>query len=333
MGPGIFWQFGVLGQEESNRCLRCHAPLAEQKALLAQGQGWRNAPASQPPAYVGADLHRQGLVCAACHVRGHQRFGPPSGAARAAAPAVTPHGGFVASPAFKDSRFCATCHQFPPQGRALSGKLLENTFEEWRTSRAAREGRTCQQCHMPGRRHLWRGIHDPATVRAALLRRLDVVRLSRERARVTATLINAGAGHFLPTYLVPKIFVSLSLEPKRGPAREIARRTIGRTANEELSHELEDTRIPPDGKFVVEAEVDLPAGVSAVELRVEVAPGEHYERMFQSMLQRSDLKLDTLSRALLQDALRAARAKRYRLDRLVLTVPERPGVAAERVAN
>jgi len=333
MGPGIFWQFGVLGQEESNRCLRCHAPLAEQKALLAQGQGWRNAPALQPPAYVSADLHRQGLVCAACHVRRHQRFGPPAGPARAEAPIVTPHGGFVVSSAFQDSRFCATCHQFPPQGRALSGKLLENTYEEWRTSRAAHEGRTCQHCHMPARRHLWRGIHDPATVRAALVRRLEVVRLSRSRARVTATLVNAGAGHYFPTYVVPKIFVSLLLKPERGSAREIAHRTIGRTANEELSRELGDTRIPPDGESVVDTEVDLPAGASVVELRVEVAPSEHYERMFQSMLRRTDLKLDSLSRALLQDALRAARANRYRLDRLKLTVPERSGLAAERVAN
>jgi hypothetical protein len=333
MGPGIFWQFGVLGQEESNRCLRCHAPLAEQKALLAKGQGWRNAPQSAPPAYVTADLHRQGLVCAACHVRRHQRFGPPPGAAPADAPAVTPHGGFVMSTAFEDSRFCATCHQFPPQGRGLNGKLLEDTYEEWRASRAAREGRTCQKCHMPGRRHLWRGIHDPATLRSSLVRRLEVVRLSQDRARVTATFVNEGAGHFLPTYVVPKIFITLALVAGNGAQREIARRTIGRTADEALTRELEDTRIAPDGKFVVETELELPAGVSSVEMLVEVAPGEHYERMFQAMLGRRDLKLDAVGRGLLQDALHSARAKRYRLDRLVVTVPERLGTTARRVAN
>jgi len=150
---------------------------------------------------------------------------------------------------------------------------------------------------------------------------------------VTATFVNEGAGHFLPTYVVPKIFITLALVAGNGAQREIARRTIGRTADEALTRELEDTRIAPDGKFVVETELELPAGVSSVEMLVEVAPGEHYERMFQAMLGRRDLKLDAVGRGLLQDALHSARAKRYRLDRLVVTVPERLGTTARRVAN
>ncbi|MBK6742366.1 MAG: hypothetical protein IPG66_05050 [Hydrogenophilales bacterium] len=78
MGPGIRWQFELLGQNETNRCLRCHAPLAEQKALVARQMGWPNAPAAALPDYVPADLADTGLSCAACHVRGHQRFGPPN---------------------------------------------------------------------------------------------------------------------------------------------------------------------------------------------------------------------------------------------------------------
>lgn len=31
MGPGIGWQLKLMSQEQGNRCLRCHAPLAEQK--------------------------------------------------------------------------------------------------------------------------------------------------------------------------------------------------------------------------------------------------------------------------------------------------------------
>src|SRR5674476_516315 len=50
IGPGILWQFRVLSQDESNSCLRCHAPLAEQKALMALQQGWTNAPKSPAPA-------------------------------------------------------------------------------------------------------------------------------------------------------------------------------------------------------------------------------------------------------------------------------------------
>ena len=72
------------------------------------------------------------------------------------------------TPACLSSEFCQSCHQFAPDGLALNGKLLENTYAEWKASRFAREGVQCQDCHMPDRRHLWRGIHDPAMVRSGL---------------------------------------------------------------------------------------------------------------------------------------------------------------------
>ena len=44
----------LMNQDQGNRCLRCHAPLAEQKALLALELGWPNAPKQPPPDYVPA---------------------------------------------------------------------------------------------------------------------------------------------------------------------------------------------------------------------------------------------------------------------------------------
>ncbi|MDA8363683.1 MAG: multiheme c-type cytochrome, partial [Gammaproteobacteria bacterium] len=163
VGPGLLWQFPLMNQQSANRCLRCHAPLAEQKALAAMEFHWPNAPSTPPPAYVGRQLFHQGLVCAACHVRQQHRFGPPPppGMPPGNTPGL-PHDGFTVSTAFQHSRFCATCHQSRPGGRGLDGKPFENTYAEWRASRFAREGVTCQSCHMPHRRHLWRGIHDPA---------------------------------------------------------------------------------------------------------------------------------------------------------------------------
>src|SRR5207249_4863664 len=85
------------------------------------------------------------------------------------APSETlPHNGVTRTPAFLRSEFCQSCHQFTPEGFALNGKLLENTYAEWKASRFAREGVQCQDCHMPDRRHLWRGIHDPEMVRSGL---------------------------------------------------------------------------------------------------------------------------------------------------------------------
>lgn len=328
MGPGILWQLAVFPPEQANRCLRCHAPLAEQKALVARERGWPNAPATPPPAYVPEDLHRQGLVCAACHVRAHRRYGPP--ARRPPEPDATAHGGFEPAEAFGDSRFCATCHQFRSDGPSLNGKLLENTYEEWRMSRAAPAGQTCQSCHMPERRHLWRGIHDAGTVQAALGRELRVARMSASRARVEAKLENVGAGHRLPTYLVPKLYVTLRLIGGEGASQVLARHIIGRTANVDLTRETADTRLAQGETLSLAAEF-VPGGNTAVVLEVDVAPAEHYERMFTAMLERYP-DLVPSARAQLVEALDEARAKRYALPSLELRVPSKIGATA-RVAN
>ena len=127
-------------------CPACRAGPADPRQRRARAQP-RSGHASQS----------QGVVCASCHVRGHQRFGPPrrDGTVASRAPRESlPHNGLTRTTAFLRSEFCASCHQFAPNGLALNGKLLENTFEEWRASPAARRGQQCQDCHMPDRRHL-----------------------------------------------------------------------------------------------------------------------------------------------------------------------------------
>jgi hypothetical protein len=331
VGPGILWQLRTMPQHEGNDCLRCHAPLAEQKALMAMERGWPNAPATPPPAWVPPDLHRQGLVCAACHVRRHERFGP--GARAPAPPAATrlPHGGFTGQAAFSDSRFCSACHQFAPDGRQVNGKLLENTYEEWRASRHAREGRQCQTCHMPGRRHLWRGIHDPEMVKRALHREVSASRLDAGRIRVTIALANRDAGHYLPTYVVPKLFVNVYL---RGPGTRmlVGQHVVGRTLNVALDREVADTRLAPDGRQELSFEIAAGPGRWEAILATEVAPGEHYERMFADMRRRNP-GLDEATRALLDEALAKAHAARFHLEEVRVAVPEAPGAGASTVAN
>jgi len=166
MGPGIMGQLVNMAPhatDEHQDCLRCHAPLQEQAAglagALAQAKGGVDTSARGPDS--ARALHEQGLVCAACHMRGYQRYGPPRRDGSTPDRAGTlPHNGWISSAAFEDSRFCAACHQFETGDYALNGKLLENTYQEWQASRYAREGKPCQSCHMPERRHLWRGIHD-----------------------------------------------------------------------------------------------------------------------------------------------------------------------------
>lgn len=305
MGPGIYWQFPLLGQEEGNRCLRCHAPLAEQKALLARDQGWPRAPTTPPPAYVPEGLERQGLVCAACHVRGHVRFGPPAGSAP---DGQVPHGGFVASEAFRDSRFCAHCHQFPDDGPRLAGKLREDTYRQWQASPYAGK-QTCQDCHMPEGKHLWRGIHDPDMVNRALAVELRVEPVGDGEYRAEVVARNQGAGHHFPTYMVPKVYLVLSLTRPGRPDSELAREVIGWMADEAIEREAFDTRIPAGESRRYEHLFRPPDGAWEVELRVDVAPREHYERMFRHSLRQ--VTMPEASAAQLRTAIDEAVATRF----------------------
>lgn len=333
VGPGLLWQLRTFDQANGNACLRCHAPLAEQRALTALERGWPNAPTSPPPAYVPAELHRQGLVCAACHVRQHERYGPLPREGRPQPHPDLPHGGYVPDPAFSDSRFCSTCHQFEPDGRRVNGKLLQDTYEEWRNSPAAAAGQTCQSCHMPQRRHLWRGVHDPEMVARGLRRELTVRRLDAQRIRVEVALTNAGAGHYLPTYVVPKIQISLLLQGER-PAlnRRLGTHVIGRSVDTALAQEAADTRLAPGASHAMAVETAAGPGRWYVVLRTDVAPAEHYERMFAEMDARHP-EFDDTTRGLLQQARQAAVKARFRLADTAIEVPAQPGEQQRVVAN
>lgn len=318
MGPGIGWQLHVMSQPKADACLRCHAPLAEQRSLVAIERGWPNAPRTPPPGYVPPDLHRQGLVCAACHVRRHARFGPPPRqAASAAAGSAAPHGGFSIDPAFQDSRFCAVCHQFASDGARLNGKLIENTYEEWRASAAAKAGQTCQSCHMPDRRHLWRGIHDADMLRQALSASLEVRPDAAGSMRINAVLANVGAGHYLPTYLIPEIVATLELlDPAGRVVSQLARQVIGRQANLQLTQEIADTRIAPGEQVTFGVQLPAPPLPGwSVELRIVVHPGRHYEKLFRGVLEGRELP-PAPATALLRQALQRIAASSYESHRI-----------------
>lgn len=281
MGPGVAGQLTEMWRsdpESARLCLSCHAPLAEQ------------VPGS--PAF-DAGLQAKGLVCAACHVRNHERFGPPrrDGSLDPPVPRESlPHNGVVRTPAFRAAEFCSSCHQFEPDGFALNGKLLENTYAEWKASPAAAQGRQCQDCHMPDRRHLWRGIHDRDTVASAVRISLETERpryRPGEEVRATLIVANVGAGHYLPTYVTPRLLVRLALveasgRELRGSAEE---HPIGREVTLDLSREIRDNRIPPGGhaRFVYTRRVAR-AGLRLVAT-VAVEPDQFYTRFFESLLQ------------------------------------------------
>lgn len=322
MGPGINWQLQLMNQQQGNLCLRCHAPLAEQKALVAIDRQWPNAPAKPVPDWIPSQLSSQGLVCAACHVRHHQRFGPPP---RVAPAEPIPHNGFTTSAAFEDSQFCAACHQHrldnnPPK---INGKLQVDTWQQWKQSPQASAGRHCQSCHMPDRQHLWRGIHDADMTGSALDVQLDIQRVSEQKALVDLVLSNRGAGHHFPTYMVPKVNVTLSLHNQEHTiAEQFYRYVIGWQVNVELTEEQFDTRIAAGESRHLQAPLTLPDSDTdwTVALKIEVEPREHYERTFKNSLQFEQQLSAEVARTLHQ-AIAETEAAQYLLMQQQYKVP------------
>jgi hypothetical protein len=270
MGPGITGQLvemlhgdprGALG------CYTCHAPLAEQRP---------GDPAFDPA------LAAQGLVCAGCHVRAHEHFGPPrrDGSLESAVPRESlPHGGVSRTPAFLASEFCRGCHQFAPGGLALNGKLLENTYEEWKASRFAREGTQCQDCHMPDRRHLWRGIHDPEMVRSGLRITTGAASLHVESVRI---------GHRFPTYVVPRVILRAELLDADGRAIAGTRRehVIAREVTLDLEREVRDTRLVPGATARLDYRAPYDPRARRIRFRVIVEPDAFYTKFFTALLEQ-----------------------------------------------
>jgi hypothetical protein len=288
-GPGVVGQLVEMLQtdpESALDCYRCHAPLTEQQEqLVVKGKLQKNA-AFNP------ELQAKGIACAACHVRRHQRFGPPKrdGSLVSQVPRdQLPHNGVTRTPAFLRSEFCKDCHQFPPDGFALNGKLLENTYNEWKAGPFARQGVQCQECHMPDRRHLWRGIHDREMVSSGLL---ISVESDKERYRagetvgVRLTVTNSKVGHAFPTYVTPRVVASGELINRSGRVLAGSREEaiIGREVTLDLSKEEFDTRLLPGQRFVFQYRRPLPQAGLRLRLALTVYPDHFYTRFFESLL-------------------------------------------------
>jgi Cytochrome c554 and c-prime len=273
---GFLGQLGALDYEERRHCLRCHAPRSEQQ------EAWENVELSVPYDLGGVD-------CASCHVREHQRYGP-----RAVAP--TPHGPVQKLALFRESEFCAPCHQFGEEGLSVYGKPLENTYAEWLASRYVKEGQSCQSCHIKDGRHAFAGIHDPDMTRTGLELAAD-----RIAAGVRLRLWNAGAGHALPTYITPRIRVLL-YDPARDavPVREYA---IQRRMSWDIDsgwRELSDTRLLPDQ--AVELAHTL-ATDQAMIISIIVDPdADYHERIYPALLELLADQLTPSERSLLENA-------------------------------
>ena len=286
--PGMIGQFPGMGVEESNSCLVCHAPLREQRysdtddmnrslsLKLSHPEGFdRDADIDSK----ALPLRHTGVSCSVCHVRGWQRFGPPPKSSAAVGHQNTPaHGGFIASRAFEQSQFCASCHQFPAS-MAINGKPLENTITEWRKSIFPSRGITCQKCHMPDRRHEFRGIHDPEMVKKGL-----TFKLSQSKNSAVFSMTSTWIGHAFPTYVTPRVVVLASAMDAGGKVLSNWEWEIIReVAYDDGWKEVRDTRLMAGERreFIADP---LPEKVMIVRYQVKVIPDYFYKGTYQSLI-------------------------------------------------
>ncbi len=313
MGSGVLGQLLDMRQEQIQECLNCHAPLREQADSLRKALTSSSGPEpAEGQSHSAESLHNHGVLCSACHVRNYRWYGPPPNQDTAAAvsKSARPHGGWIPEPAFGDSRFCAACHQFPEGGYALNGKLIENTYEEWKASPQAEHGLTCQKCHMPDRRHVWRGIHDPKTVRLAVSIEVSGISMADGILKGRLSLTNTGTGHFFPTYVTPRVVLEVYQQATDGSRIDDTgqRLVIARQVSLDLSTEHFDTRLAPGQTAVLDYARPLSPDAVLLVMRVHVAPDAFYSRFFQALLE-SDL--EERSRLLVAQALDESKASAF----------------------
>lgn len=289
-------------------CMVCHGPLSEQLRKIERPDGgWVDNPDFDP------DLERRGVQCAACHVRDWRRHGPPRpDGSLTPPPEGTPHEGAIRTTAYEDSRFCAPCHQF--ESPAPNGKPLENTLVEWEASRFADEGVSCQGCHMPDRRHLWRGIHDPEMTRAGVTPEWRVEgEPEGDDLLVRVALTNDGTGHRFPTYVTPAVDLEIAFVDAVGDTLARRERTLQRDVHFDGREwvEREDDRIAPGATEALEWRGPAPSGAVRVIGRARVRPDAFYTGVFRSLVGST---ADTAAaKPILEEALRRTLESPYDL--------------------
>jgi hypothetical protein len=286
MGPGVTGQFPTMGFGDQASCLECHAPMSEQwkRVLDASGKWVANGSYDE-------ELASKGMVCSACHLRRHRRHGPPLPQGKTPVSHVV-HGEPLRTENFRASEFCKGCHQHPTTSMIINGKTVENTYQEWLSSPYAEQGVTCQTCHMPEGRHIWKGIHDPEMTRSGVTVATEVTPekpAPGNPLQAVLTLTNTGTGHAFPTYTTPAVFLKAAFLDKGGnilPGGHYEERILQRRLDMTVSPwgEEFDTRVLPGESARLEFSRRVPEGAASLYLWVWVEPDHFYTGFYRAYL-------------------------------------------------
>lgn len=192
-------------------CNGCHAPFS----FLAG-----DIPPQRPSANTRAN---EAVFCDLCHTMvgfskdtpfnynyivtfGKIKYGPRPGL-------VSPHYETRESAFLRSAELCGTCHS----EKSPFDVWVKATHLEWKEGPYGKAGIVCQDCHMPKapgrsakmgeqladvRQHLFHGAHDPGKLAGVIEVRIHPeVREAEpgDTLKLTATVVNAKAGHMVPT--------------------------------------------------------------------------------------------------------------------------------------
>jgi len=265
-------------------CLNCHTPLVNQQPELI-GEIPRNRvekAVKAPNPDFDRSLQQEGITCAGCHVRDGVILGPFDDS-------VAPHPTQF-DPKFRSTEICYRCHQVPKGPLQFYDVGPCGTFPEYEGAYFTKErSLICQSCHMPeverpmaeggpirlGRKHLWRGGHDPEQIKSAL-----AVQLAADPPELlpglpvtfTLTVINAGAGHKLPTGDPDRYFtVEFRVLDRNGRVVKEQTHSMGRWIMwQPVIVDLYDNRLPPLAGRDYRFSYRLPDLVEGLQLQARV---------------------------------------------------------------
>jgi Cytochrome c554 and c-prime len=121
------------GPQSSMACLSCHAPLLKHAGPEIVRQVAGSVLARETEKLAGFEVG-----CVACHATADRVFAGPI-----EKPQANPFHLSKFSPSYREASVCADCHTW-----TASTIPCSNVYTDWKVSRAAKGGATCQFCHM-----------------------------------------------------------------------------------------------------------------------------------------------------------------------------------------
>lgn len=265
-------------------CLNCHTPLENQQPTLIKEipRGRVEKAIQEPNPHYDADYQKEAISCAACHVRDGVIYGPFEDSA---APHPTKF-----DPNFRTTQICYRCHNVVSGPAQFYNVGPCGTYAEYEGKFFMQErGFICQSCHMPeidravatdgpirrGRQHLWRGGHDPDMIKRAVAVQIKAdppQPKPGDQVTFVLTLINAGAGHKIPTGDPDRHFtIEFLVEDREKRVIHQDTSTMGRWIMwQPVVLELYDNRLLPLASSEYRFTYRMPAESEALALKARV---------------------------------------------------------------